>query len=165
MRIMNNVTLMIVVLALSASVQADEPPRTVNLKRLTLETAQAIAQGAVEACRQQGIQIGVTVVDRNGTVQAVLRDSIAAPITLEISRQKAYTAVNFNTATSQLASRADTPIGRVSGLVMVAGGLPVQAGGQLLGGVGVSGAPSGETDEMCAQAGIDQVLDDLEMSL
>ena len=150
---------------LSMVVLAEESPRTVNIKRLSLETAQEIALAAVEACRQQGIQVGVTVVDREGTVQTLLRDTIAAPITVEISRQKAFTAVNFNAATSQLASRANTPIGRVSGLVMAAGGVPIQAGGMLLGGVGVSGAPSGETDEACARAGIDKVLDDLEMSM
>ncbi len=152
-------------MALSQAVPADEAPRTVNIKRLSLETAQEIAQGAVAACRKEGIQIGVTVVDRDGVIQAVLRDTIAAPITVRISRQKAFTAVNFNAATSQLASRANTPIGRVKGLVMSTGGLPIQAGGMLLGGVGVSGAPSGETDEACAQAGIDKVLDDLEMSM
>ncbi len=150
---------------LSNTLPADEVSRTINIKRLSLETAQEIAHGAIEACRKEGIQIGVTVVDREGTTQAVLRDTIAAPITLEISRQKAFTAVNFNAATSQLVSRANTPIGRVEGLVMSAGGLPVQAGGMLLGGVGVSGAPSGETDEACAQAGIDKVVDDLEMSM
>lgn len=144
---------------------ADESITAVNIKRLSLETAQEIARSAIAACRSKGIQIGVTVVDREGTPQVALRDTIAAPITVEISRQKAFTAVNFNAATSQLAARADTPIGRVPGLVMSAGGLPVQAGGALLGGVGVSGAPSGETDEACAQAGIDRVLDDLEMSL
>jgi uncharacterized protein GlcG (DUF336 family) len=152
-------------LALTQPVWADEPPMTVSIKRLSMETAQVIAQGAVEACRKEGIQIGVTVVDRDGTVQAVLRDTIAAPITVKISKQKAFTAVNFNAPTSQLSSRANTPIGRVKGLVMSAGGLPIQAGGMLLGGVGVSGAPSGETDEACAQAGIDKVLSDLEMSM
>lgn len=141
----------------------DEASPTVNLKRLTMEKANQIALGAVEACRKQGIQIGVTVVDRNGIVQVTMRDTIAAQITLPISRQKAFTAVNFNAATSALKDRADSPIGRIDGLVMSAGGLPVQAGGQLLGGVGVSGAPSGETDEACALAGIDQVIDDLEM--
>jgi uncharacterized protein GlcG (DUF336 family) len=144
---------------------ADEASPTVTLKRLSLETATRVAQGAIEACRKQGIQIGVTVVDRDGTVQVALRDTIAAPITLPISRQKAYTAVNFNAATSQLGERADTPIGRLDGLVMSPGGLPIQAGGQLLGGVGVSGAPSGKTDEACAQAGMDQVIDDLEMAM
>jgi uncharacterized protein GlcG (DUF336 family) len=143
----------------------DEVPPTVTLKRLSMETANQIALGAIEACRKQGIQIGVTVVDRNGIVQVTMRDTIAAQITVPISRQKAYTAVNFNSATSALTSRADSPIGRLDGLVMSAGGLPVQAGGQLLGGVGVSGAPAGETDEACAQAGIDLVIDDLEMEM
>jgi len=150
---------------LSTTVSADDVTRTVNIKRLTLATALEIAQGAIDACRREGIQIGVTVVDRDGTPQVALRDTIAAPVTVEISRQKAFTAVNFNAATSQLVARANTPIGRVQGLVMSAGGLPVQAGGMLLAGVGVSGAPSGETDEACAQAGIDKVLDDLEMSM
>ncbi len=158
--------LMIALLPFSQMLAAEEEAApTVTFKRLSLETATAIAQGAIADCRKQGIQIGVTVVDRDGTVQVTLRDTIAAPITLSISRQKAFTAVNFNAATSQLGSRADTPIGRIDGLVMTAGGLPVQAGGQLLGGVGVSGAPSGKTDEACAQAGIDQVIDDLEMAM
>ncbi|MCM8855827.1 MAG: heme-binding protein [Candidatus Thiodiazotropha sp.] len=144
---------------------AEEASPTVSLKRLSLESANQIALGAVEACRKKGIQIGVTVVDRDGTVQAVMRDTIAAQITVPISRMKAFTAVNFNAPTSALKDRADSPIGRIDGLVMSAGGLPVQAGGQLLGGVGVSGAPSGETDEACAQAGVDKIIDDLEMEM
>ena len=157
--------LMTSLLSLPLLTLADEESPTVNLKRLSLETANKVAMGAIEACRKEGIQIGVTVVDRDGTVQAVMRDTIAAQITVPISRMKAFTAVNFNAATSALSSRADSPIGRIDGLVMSAGGLPIQAGGQLLGGVGVSGAPSGETDEKCAQAGVDQVIDDLEMSM
>ena len=148
----------------AAPVQAEDNPM-VSVKRLSMETALSIAQGAIQACDKKGIQIGVAVVDRDGTVQVHLRDTIAAPITLPISRQKAYTAVNFNAATSALGDRADSPIGRIDGLVMSAGGLPIQVGGSLVGGVGVSGAPSGKTDEECAQAGIDQVIDDLEMSL
>ncbi|MCG8429073.1 MAG: heme-binding protein [Chromatiales bacterium] len=146
-------------------VMAEDDAMAVSIKRLSMETALTIAQGAVESCRKEGIQVGVAVVDRDGTVQALLRDTIAAPITAEIAQQKAFTAVNFNAATSQLSSRANTPVGRVKGLVMSAGGLPIQAGGVLLGGIGVSGAPSGVTDENCAQAGINKVQDDLELSL
>jgi uncharacterized protein GlcG (DUF336 family) len=144
---------------------AEETGPTVVLKRLTLETANRIALGAIEACRKEGIQIGVTVVDRNGIVQVVMRDTIAAQLTLSVSRQKAFTAANFNAVTSTLGSRADTPLGRLDGLVMSAGGLPIEAGGQLLGAVGVSGAPAGETDERCARAGIAKVIDDLEMEM
>jgi uncharacterized protein GlcG (DUF336 family) len=166
---MNKKTCMFSVLAammLTQTAVADEEASLmVSLQRLTLETATKIAQGAVTACRKQGIQIGATVVDRNGIVQVALRDTIAAPITFRISKQKAFTAANFNAATSSLKERANTPIGRVKGLVMSPGGLPIQVGGQLLGGIGVSGAPSGETDEACAQAGLDAVMEDLEMSM
>jgi uncharacterized protein GlcG (DUF336 family) len=163
-RLLSLLATILLVIPLGSSAE-DEPPLTVNLKRLSLEAANQIAQGAIDACRKEGIQIGVTVVDRDGAVQSVMRDTIAAPVTISISRQKAFTAVNFNVSTSQLKERANTPIGRVDGLVMSSGGLPIQAGGQLLGGVGVSGAPDGKTDEMCAQAGIDRVIDDLEMGI
>lgn len=141
-----------------------EEAMTVQVKRLSLSTATAMAQSAVKACEQEGIQIGVTVVDRNGIPQVVLRNTVAPPITLPISRGKAYAAVMFNVSTSQLADRANTPIGRVPGVVMSPGAVPVQVGGSLFGAIGVSGAPSGETDEMCAQAGLDAVIDDLEMA-
>ncbi len=150
---------------LAATPLAAEDSPMVSVKRLSMDTALTIAQGAIAACREKGIQIGVTVVDRDGVVQTQLRDTIAAPITVPISRQKAYTAVNFNAKTSALGSRADTPIGRIDGLVMSAGGVAIQVGGSLVGGVGVSGAPSGKTDEECAQAGIDKIMDDLEMSM
>lgn len=163
-----NQTLAAIGLSLSALIAspalAEESPM-VEVKRLTLASAQKIAQGAIGACREKGIQIGVTVVDRDGTVQVALRDTIAAPITLAISQGKAFTAVNFNAATSALAERADTAVGRQPGLVMSAGGLPIQTGGALVGGVGVSGAPAGETDEECAQVGIDAVMMDLELGM
>ncbi|RMG37283.1 MAG: heme-binding protein [Gammaproteobacteria bacterium] len=141
-----------------------EETMTVSVQRLSLDTARQIAEGAVRACREKGIQVAVTVVDRNGIPQATLRDTLAPPMTLEVSRAKAYTAAMFNAPTSQLVEQASTPIGRVPGVVMSAGGIPIQAGGALLGGVGVSGAPSGETDEECARAGIEAVQDDLEMA-
>ena len=158
-------TAIFVTLFLSSSVFADEEAGMVSTKRLTLPTALMIAQGAIKECTKLGIQIGVTVVDREGIVQVALRDTIAAQITIPISKGKAYTAANFNSATSAMSDRAGTPIGRVPGIIMSAGGLPIQIGGALVGAVGVSGAPSGETDEQCAKAGIDTVLDDLEMSL
>lgn len=151
-------------IVMAPAAAAQEAPM-IAVKRLSLETALTIARGAVAVCRKQGIQIGVSVVDRDGTLQVQLRDTIAAPITLSISRRKAYTAVNFNAATSALGSRADTPIGRIDGLVMSAGGIPIQVGGSLVGAVGVSGAPSGRTDEECARGGIDTVIDDLEMAM
>jgi uncharacterized protein GlcG (DUF336 family) len=156
---------MTAVMALAAGPAMAADPMMVSVKRLSLETAQRIAQGAIDACREKGIQIGVTVVDRDGVIQTQLRDTIASPITVPISFKKAYTAVNFNADTSALGERADTPIGRLDFLVMSAGGAVVQVAGALIGGVGVSGAPSGETDEECAKAGVAAVQDDLDMAM
>ena len=143
----------------------DEAPMITPIQRITMETAQTIAKAAIDACRKQGVSAGVTVVDRNGIAQAVLRDTLAPPITLPVSQKKAYTAANFNAATSSLENRAQTALGNMPEMMLGAGGLPIQAGGSMLGGVGVSGAPSGETDEACAQAGLDAVIDDLEMGM
>ena len=146
-------------------VQAEDEPMLVSTKRMTLATAMKVAQGAIDECTKKGIQIGVTVVDREGIVQVTLRDTIAAQITVPISQGKAYTAANFNAATSSLTRIMDSPVGRSAGLIPAAGGLPIEVGGSLIGGVGVSGAPGGEIDEEGAQAGINAVKDDLEMAM
>lgn len=142
-----------------------EESMTVNIKRLSMESALRIAQGAIQACRKKGIQVGVTVVDRGGHAQVVLRDVLAMDLTLRISQQKAYTAMAFNAPTSSLVGRFKTEgtIAKVNGIVFSAGGVPIQAGGMIVGGVGVSGAPSGLTDEECAAAGLKAVSADLEM--
>lgn len=152
-------------LCVALPVTAADQPLTVNIKRLSMETALRIAQGAIEQCRKEGVQIAVTVVDRGGHPQVVLRDVLAMDITLPISKQKAHTAMAFNTPLSQLEGRFTKPfqVPKLDGLVVSAGGLPINIGGNILGGVGVSGAPSGETDEKCAKAGIDAVTADLEM--
>ena len=155
----------ILMLLFSSHLVAQQEPSLVSTKRMTMPTALMIAQAAIAECTRQGIQIGVTVVDREGIVQDTLRDTIAAQITVPISHRKAYTAANFNSATSALDDRANTPVGRAPMILMSAGGLPIEVSGSLIGAVGVSGAPSGETDEQCAQAGLDAVLDDLEMAL
>ncbi len=154
-----------VILAFTVSAAQAEDPPVVSIKRLSMEMALQIAQGAIEQCRKEGVQVAVTVVDRGGHPQAVLRDVLAMDLTLNISRQKAYTAMSFNTPTSALEERFTTPfsVPKIDGLVVSAGGLPISAGGTILGGVGVSGAPSGETDEKCAKAGIDAVIAELEM--
>jgi uncharacterized protein GlcG (DUF336 family) len=143
-----------------------DQPTVVDIKRMSLDVALRIGKAAIAQCRKEGVQVAVTVVDRGGHPQVVLRDVLAQDLTLRISKMKAYTAMSFNTPTSQLEGRFKSPfsIGKVEGLVMSAGGVPVQASGNIIGGVGVSGAPSGEIDEKCANAGVHAVIDDLEMA-
>lgn len=159
-------TLLAIVIStlLTLPVQAEEK-MTLNIKRLSLEAALRIAQGAITQCRKEGVQIAVTVVDRGGHEQVVLRDVLAMDITVPISKQKAHTAMAFNSPLSQLEDqfKGAYSVPKIDGLVIAAGGIPINVGGNIMGGIGVSGAPSGETDEKCAKAGLEAVLSDLEM--
>jgi len=165
--IKRSIPVLMAALMISASpVQAEDDSPVVSIKRLRMETALQIAQAAIAQCRKEGVQISVTVVDRGGHPQVVLRDVLAMDLTLTVSRQKAYSAMSFNSATSALEKRFTTmyAVPKIDGLVMSAGGVPITAGGTILGGVGVSGAPSGLTDEKCARAGVEAVSADLEMA-
>ena len=158
--------LLLLAVALPAAAQTTgKQPVLVSIKRMSLDTALKAARAAIEACRKQGVQVAVTVIDRGGDAQVVLRDVLAADLTLKVSQAKAYAAMSFVTPTSQLEGRFTTPFGppAVGGVVIGAGGLPIRAGGELVGGIGVAGAPSGQIDERCAQAGFDAISDDLEL--
>lgn len=149
---------------LAAPAMAADAPVIVKIPRLTVEASEKLARATMEACRKEGIQIGVTVVDRSGDPMVVLRDTLAPRVTLEASRQKAYTAVNFNAATSTMEDRFTRPfsVGKIDDLVFSAGGIPIEAAGNIIGAVGVSGAATGEQDEACARAGIKAIEFDLE---
>lgn len=152
--------------ALPAAAQTTgKQPVLVSIKRMSLDTALKAAHAAIEACRKEGVQIAVTVIDRGGAAQVVLRDVLAADLTLKVSQAKAYAALSFVTPTSQLEGRFTKPFEppTVGGIVVSPGGVPIQAGGELVGAIGVSGAPSGQIDERCARAGFDAINEDLEL--
>jgi len=153
-----------VTFALPAIAAEKEAPATVPIPRLSMDIAMKMAKAGIDACRKQGLNVAVTVIDRGGHPQVVLRDTLSMDLTLAISRQKAYTAMSFNSATSALEGRfpGAYSVPKIDGLIIAAGGLPITGGGSIIGGIGVSGAPSGEQDEKCAQAGIDAVKFELE---
>lgn len=142
----------------------DEAPMSVNVKRLSLESAQRVAQATIDECRKQGYQVSVTVVDRNGIPQVLLRDTLAPPVSVAISKDKAYTSTNFTAPSSGLTRLKDSPLFNRDGLAIMAGAVLIEAGGQVYGAVGVSGAPGGEIDESCAKAGAAAIAEDLEMA-
>jgi uncharacterized protein GlcG (DUF336 family) len=140
---------------------------TYAIKLLTPESALKAAQAALKKCRDGGFQVTVAVVDRMGVTQALVRDRYAGAHTVETASAKAYTAVSFRTNTSELAeaTQAGKPqsgIRHLPGVAAVGGGLMIEAGGALLGAIGVSGAPGGKEDDACAAAGIAAIRDDLE---
>jgi len=154
-------------LLLVASTGALADTATYSVKQLTTETALKAAQTALESCRKAGYQVAVAVVDRHGLIQAQLRDRFAGPHTIDVSANKAWTAVSFKTGTLEL-EKLTRPGQPMSGLrnvqrfTAIGGGITIEAGGSLLGGIGVSGAPGGEADEACARAGVKAIADSLE---
>lgn len=136
-------------------------------RSLTPETALAAAKAALESCRKRGYQVAVAVADRGGITQVLLRDRFAGVHTVEVAQNKAWTAASFRTSTTTLA--VETQPGRpMSGLrnlprfLAAGGGLVIEGGGTLLGAIGVSGAPGGDADEACAQAGIKAISEAIE---
>ena len=151
-------------LAVFALFNANAQEGTFQIKSLTPDTALTAARAALDTCRKQGFQVAVAVSDRSGVVQALVRDRYAGAHTVEVATNKAWTAASFRTSTSDLA--AETQPGRpMSGLrnlprfLAVGGGVTIEAGGNVLGAIGVSGAPGGDADEKCAIAGIKAIAD------
>ena len=165
-----NVTLRRAVMACSlamtfAAAAAESPTFTVKL--LTTEAALKAAQAALAKCRKDGFQTAVAVVDRAGVVQVVLRDRFAGAHTPDTAVGKAWTAASFRQSTAVLAGETQagksmSGIRQLPRVVAAGGGLTVEAGGSVLGAIGVSGAPGGEADEACAAAGVKAIADDIE---
>lgn len=149
-------------------IQAQQAQSIFTIRVLTPETALKAAQAALKKCRDNGYQVAVSVVDRMGVVQVLLRDRFAGPHTADMASAKAYTAVSFRTNTTELAQatqpgRPQSGIRNRPGIAAVGGGLMIEAGGSLLGGIGVSGAPGGPEDDACAAAGIEAIREDIEL--
>ena len=120
----------------------------------------------MKKCRDSGWQVAVAVVDRSGVVQVILRDRYAGPHTPRTAGGKAWTAVSFRSNTGALVDLTQ-PGKPQSGahlphVVVLGGGVIIEGGGQMLGAIGVSGAPGGEADEACAKAGIAAIQESLE---
>jgi len=152
---------------LAAVLPARAAEGIITYKSLSPDIALDLARAALDQCRKDGYQIAVAVLDRFGQPLVVLRDRYAPSATLGIARGKAWTAVTFSRDTRDFVkglkdgtlSAGLAGVHRVTPLV---GGLVIQAGGSLLGGVGVSGASGSDKDEACAKAGLAAVQDKLE---
>jgi uncharacterized protein GlcG (DUF336 family) len=155
------------VLALASGTAAAQEA-TYNIRALAPETALKAAQAALKSCRDSGYQVAVAVVDRSGLAQVMLRDRYAGAHTPKTAIGKAWTAVSFRTNTTEMAEMTQpgkpaSGIRQLPNVVMVGGGVLIEGGGSILGGIGVSGAPGGDIDEKCANAGIAAIRDALEL--
>ncbi len=139
----------------------------VHSQRLSMELASDIARRAVESCRSRGYNVSAVVVDRDGLVQVVLRDDRASRFTMELATRKANAVTLSGLAGSAFRqARQDIrdEINNVPELLMLEGAVPIRAGGALLGAVGVSGAPGGDKDEICAREAVAAVEERLEFA-
>lgn len=147
--------------AVTAQAQA-----VVNEKNMSLELANQIASAAVAACAANGYNVAVTVVDRAGTVRAVQRADNAGPHTVGASQQKAFTSASARNNTSAMLETSQknpgaATLGNIPGFLLLGGGVPVKVGNEVIGAVGIGGAPAGHLDEQCAIAALDKVKDQL----
>jgi uncharacterized protein GlcG (DUF336 family) len=130
-------------------------------KNVSMAMSIAIMQAAIEQCTKDGYKVSVVIVDKGGNVEASVRGDGTAPHTLEFARMKAYTARTRNQTSLQTMKLLEDPanafIRQIPNVVGVGGGVPIRAGTETIGGVGVSGAPGGEKDEVCANAGLAKV--------
>lgn len=153
------------IIGVGASARADEA--LVTYKSISPDLALEIAQAALKKCRADGFQVAVVVLDRFGQTLVLLRDRYAGLPAPSTATSKAYTSLSFKLSTSAFVQAIATnqlspELGRLPNIVTMAGGLPIENAGALVGSVGVSGAPGGDKDEACAQAGVDAVQDKLD---
>lgn len=149
-------------LAASAAQAQTTAPAVRSEKNISLALANQIAAEAVAACAANGYNVAATVVDRAGTVRAVLRADNAGPHTLASSERKAWTSASAKNATQAMMEGSQkNPAGAnlvyLPGVLLLGGGVPVKSGNEVIGAVGVGGAPGGHLDEQCANAALDKV--------
>ena len=147
-------------MALAVSTPTPAPAQLLERKDLSLPIALAIANGALEACKAMGYAASVVVVDRAGETLVALRGDGSGPHTVENARRKAYTANTFKMTTEAFLQEMKTrPVRReqttLPHVIAINGGVPIKAGNDVIGGVGLSGSPG--KDEECVNAGLEKL--------
>ena len=146
---------------------AQTPSASVRTERnISLALANEIAGATVAACSANGYAVTATVVDRAGGVRAVQRADNAGPHTLAASQQKAFTSASAKNTTLAMQdgsqkNPAAANLVYIPGFLLLGGGVPIKVGNEVIGAVGVGGAPGGNLDEQCAMVALDKVKDQL----
>jgi len=156
-----------VVVALSGTnARAADPLPTETHKVLTAALALEAAEAAIAACKAQGYNVTVTVADRTGLPKVVIVRDGPQGVGRESTRRKAYTAALLRVSTGDYTKRIANPGAFNPGvydpeLATGAGGVPIKAGEDTIGGIAAAGAPGGDKDEACAAAGVNKIKDRL----
>lgn len=166
---MRNLYLVLALFIYVGTAAAEEPQALFTIKSLTPEFAEKAANAALLSCRKAGFQVTVAVVDRGGHLQVLLRDQLAGYLTLKAAELKAQTAASFRTNSGDIAeatfnNKELSGIRHEPGLLALAGGVMIQAGGELVGAIGVAGAPQSKSDEKCAKSGVEAIQEQLDFN-
>ena len=135
-------------------------PSTISERSISLNAAMELATAALARCRTDGYKVTVTVLNRHARTSVVVSDDGVNPHTVENSMRKAYTAFTTRSPSTDMAKRPPIPLQgflQLANITTIEGGLPIFAGKELIGAVGISGAPGGEKDAAYAQVGIDKI--------
>lgn len=135
------------------------PSAVTQLSVLSTMAAQQAAQAAYDQCTSQGYAVTVSVVGRDGALLALVRSQNATTASIDSATGKAYASASFRAPSGTLGENAATNPGllQMPGFVVLRGGLPISSGGQVIGAIGVGGAPGGQLDEACAKVGIERI--------
>lgn len=151
--------------AATATATAQAQPAPVRSERnISLDLANQIAGAAVAACAANGYNVAAAVVDRSGQLRALQRADLAGPHTLASAQGKAYTSASARANTQAMMEGAQknpaaANLVHLPGFLLLGGGVPVRAGSEVIGAVGVGGAPGGYLDEQCAMVALGKVKD------
>ena len=150
------------VLAVLVSPCLAQAQALVTERTLSLDAAREAAAAALERCRKDGYNVTVTVLNKSGRTKTVLHDDAAGPHTIENSFKKAYTSITFKDNSGDFGQRIAKsppphPALHLSNITTAEGALLIRAGSEIVGAIGVSGAPGGARNAVCAQAGIDRI--------
>jgi len=167
MKSMRKLTAVLLGLVIGTGIVAAQDEALFTVKSLTPETALKAATAALRKCRADGYQVATAVVDRGGVMQVLLRDRFAGAHTPETARRKAWTASSFRIDTVDLVTfLAENPqqdaIREIGEAMVLGGGKIIEAGGSLVGAIGVSGAPNAVADDACAAAGLAAIEADIQ---
>jgi len=154
----------LVLVAVALAQPAARAEGLVSAKRLSASLAAELAMAAVTACAQKNYHVGVVVLDTSGVQQVALRGDGAAPQNVLNANDKAYTAASFGADTAELVERTKGgPVPnaflKVPHLLLNAGGVVIKVGDEVIGAIGVSGAPGGDNDVICAKAALEKIKD------
>ena len=157
---------LVVFAALSSLAAASAHSQILAEKNISLALANEAAMAAVDACTKSGYGVAAVVVDRAGHIKSAARSDNVGPHAVETSRRKAYTSLTFrNESLKLMEAWAKNPAAQnliyVPDVIALGGGVPIRVGNEVIGAIGVGGAPGGHLDEQCAVAAIEKIKDRL----